>query len=248
PAAEISRARSAARQARAEREKRDAEMRERKRARAFELWMSGAPLAGTLGEVYLNARGIDPASIPSKSSTFRFLPALDYWKGGAAAHRGPAIVGAYRDALRQRLALHATWLTADGLGKADLDPPKLSLGEYKGLFLPITRGAAAKEPWDADCPPGPCQVTEGPEDGWSVAQARPDLRTWAAGSLSNIGNLPCPACVSAFLVVRQNDWATPAAVAAFDTAIAALRRHGVPVAEIGVGVGKDPNDQLRGKA
>jgi hypothetical protein len=243
--AEIAKAKVFARAAQAEREKNEAAARERKRARCFDLWMSGAPLGGTLGEAYYRARGVEAAAIPNKSATFRFLPALDYWKGGAAAHRGPAIVGRYRDAAGRFPAVHATWLTADGRDKAPLDPPKLSLGEYKGCFLPIARGDGGKEPWEADCPAGLVQVTEGHEDGWSVAMARPDLRTWAAGSLSNIGNLPCPPCVSGFLVVRQNDWHTPAAVAAFERALESLARHGVGVTEIGVAMGKDPNDQLR---
>ena len=229
-----------------EAEAREAAERARKQKRCFELYLAGKPLGGTLGEVYLRERGIEAAGLPNLSRTFKFLPALDYWKGGGA-WRGPAIVGRYRDALGNAPAVHGTWLTADGRGKAPLDPPKLSYGEYKGCFLPITRGETGKEVWEADCAPGPVQVTEGPEDGWTVAQARPDLRTWAAGSLSNIGNLPWTAAITAYLVVRQNDWNTPAAVEAFDRAIEKIKRHGVPVAEISVGLGKDPNDQLRGK-
>ena len=219
---------------------------ERKRRRVQELWLAGTPLGGTLGEVYLRGRGVDAVAIANKSATFRFLPKLDWWKGGGRVHAGPAIVGRYRGVRGDMPAVHGTWLTEDGTGKADLDPPKLSFGPYAGCFLPISRGETGLEPWD-DPRPGPVIVTEGPEDGWTEAQARPDLRVWAAGSLSNIGNLPWAPCVSSFLVVRQNDWDKPAAVKAFDRAIEALRRHGMPVATIGVSVGKDPNDQLRGR-
>jgi hypothetical protein len=245
--AELSQARVKARleaKARDEREAREKAIRDR---RAFDLWLSGKPLSGTLGESYLAARGIFPRLIPNLSTTFRFLGAVDYWKAGPS-FRGPAIIGGYRCDLGIIRAVHGTWLNADGTGKADLSPAKLSLGAYKGRFLPISKGASGKEVWDAGCPPGPVVITEGPEDGWSVAQASPDLRVWAAGSLSNIGNMPRPAGVSAFLVVRQNDWDTPAAVAAFDRAIEQLARHGAPVSVISCGFGKDPNDQLRGVA
>lgn len=244
---ELQDARAHAAREKGRREAEEARAAEFKRQRVFDLWMGAKPLGGTLGEVYLKSRGVDAASIPNKSATFRYLPALDYWKGGVAPHRSPAILGRYRDAHGAMPAIHATWLAEDGTGKADLDPAKLSYGPYKDCFLPIARGMSGLEPWDENCPAGPVIVTEGPEDGWTEAQARPDLRVWAAGSLSNIGNLPCPPCVSAFLVVRQNDLATTPAVKAFDRALAALARHGVPVEEIGVGLGKDPNDQLRGK-
>jgi len=234
-----------ARKRKAEAERAEEIERERKMSRATTLWLSGKPLGGTLGEVYLRARGVEGRTIANLAATFRFLARLDYWKEGTR-HCGPAIVGRYRDALGNWPAIHATWLSEDGLGKADLDPPKLSYGPYAGCFLPIALGDSGFLHWEADAPAAPVQVAEGPEDAWTLAQARPDLRTWAAGSLSNIGNLPFLPCVSAFLVVRQNDWKTPAAVKAFDAAIAKLRAHGVPVEEIGVALGKDPNDQLRG--
>jgi len=241
----LSEARVRAQAERRARDAREAEERERKRRRVQELWLKGTPLGGTPGETYLRARGVEAAKIPNLSATFRFVPRLDWWKGGGSVHVGPAIVGRYRTPRGAMPAIHGTWLSDDGLGKADLDPPKLSFGPYAGCFLPIARGETGLEPWD-DPRPGPVIVTEGPEDAWTEAQARPDLRVWAAGSLSNIGNLPCPPCVSAFLVVRQNDWQTPAAVKAFDRALEALARHGAPVAAIGVSFGKDPNDQLRG--
>jgi hypothetical protein len=136
-------------------------------------------------------------------------------------------------------------LREDGRGKADLSPAKLSLGFYKGCFLPVARGACGKEIWQEGCSPGPCAICEGPEDAWSVAQPAPELRVWAAGSLSNIGNMPRHPMVTAYLVVQQNDWDTPAAVSAFGRAIEALRAH-TPVEVISCGFGKDPNDQLRG--
>lgn len=242
---ELSQARAKARREQTEREAREARERGLKITRAMNLWLSGKPLGGTLGEDYLASRGIFPREIPNLSNTFRFLPALDYWRGDVK-WRGPAIVGRYRAATGAGVAIHGTWLREDGRGKAPLSPPKLSFAPYKGAFLPVTRGASGKEIWDEDCPAGPVVICEGPEDAWSMAQANPELRVWAAGSLSNFGNLPMHPKISAFLVVRQNDWDTPAAVKAFDQAIEALRRGPAPVEEIACGHGKDPNDQLRG--
>ncbi len=243
---EVAEMRRRAALAAAERDEAEQRAREAKRRRAQGLWLDGKPLGGTVGETYLRSRGIEAAGIPNRSMTFRFLPSLAYWKGGEA-WRGPAIVGRYRSVTGEAPAIHGTWLREDGGGKAPLSPAKLSLGEYKGCFLPITRGIAGREVWEADCPGGPLAVTEGPEDGWSIALAMPDLRVWAAGSLSNIGNLPHAKAISSYLVVRQNDWDTPAAVDAFERQIEKLKRHGVPVEEIGVALGKDPNDQLRGR-
>ena len=241
---ELSAARAQASAEKLRREALDLEAREAKARRAFEIWLSGKPLGGTLGEVYLRARGVEARSITNLSNTFRFVERLDYWRGGER-HVGPAIVGRYRriDGTPAG-SIHGTWLSRDGLRKADLRRAKLSLGEYKGCFMPICRGETGAEVWDGAAP-GPVIVTEGPEDAWTEAYAAPDLRVWAAGSLSNIGNLPWSPSISAFLVVRQNDWATLAAVKAFERAIEALRRHPCPVEIIGVGLGKDPNDQLR---
>ncbi len=242
---ELTIARARAKAAQRDREAREQQAREAKSRRAFDLWLSGQPMGGTLGEAYLRARGVEAGQIPNLSATFRFVPRLDYWRGGCAPHSGPAILGRYRriDG-RPAGSIHGTWLSADGRDKADLDPPKLSLGEYKGAFLPICKGETGAEVWEGAAP-APLVVTEGPEDAWTEAFAAPHLRVWAAGSLSNIGNLPWSPSISAYLVVRQNDWDTPAAVRAFERAIAALERHGVPVEPIGVGAGKDPNDQLR---
>ena len=242
---ELTAAKAKAKAAQREREAAESQLREMKARRAFDIYLSGMPLGGTLGETYLRARGVEAAAIPNKSTTFRFVERLGYWKGGADHHSGPAIVGRYRhiDGTLAR-SIHATWLSADGTGKADLDPPKLSLGEYKGAFLPICKGESGAEVWEL-ATPTTVILTEGPEDAWTEAFAAPEMRVWAAGSLSNIGNIEWSPSIAAFLVVRQNDWQTPAAVRAFDRAIEALRRHPCPVEVIGVGLGKDPNDQLR---
>lgn len=241
---EYRRVKAEASRAQREREAAEAELKARKARRGFELWLAGKPLGGTLGEVYLRARGLEPREIPNLSSTFRFSPRVDYWKGDVS-FCGPAILGRYRRGNGDYAAIHATWLRADGMDKADLSPAKLSLGEYRGCFLPVSKGKTGLEVWDG-APPGPVIVTEGPEDAWTEAYAAPDMRVWAAGSLSNIGNLPDFANVSAWLVVQQNDWQSPAAVRAFARAIETLRAtRETPVEAIGVGRGKDPNDQLR---
>lgn len=235
------------------RQRAEAEKAERaaadKRRRAFDLWLSGQPVGGTLGEVYLRARGLDVRAVPNIETSMRFKPAVDYWKPGAPPHRGPAILSLFRDARGAGVAVHGTWLTQDGRDKADLSPAKLVFGAYAGAMVRLTKGASGLTCEEAaqQGVAEPVVLTEGLEDGWSSALARPDLRHWMMGSLSNLGNAPRLPCVSAFYVWRDNDWGKPAAVEAFERAMDKLRATGAPAIEITPPCGKDPNDTLRGK-
>src|SRR5690606_1846437 len=72
------------------------------------------PIAGTIAEAYLRSRGVaDPAV-----GELRFHPNLKHWESGTSY---PALVAVIRDQEGERIAIHRTWLNADGTGKAPIE-------------------------------------------------------------------------------------------------------------------------------
>jgi hypothetical protein len=96
-----------------------------------------------------------------------------------------------RRARRLHKGTHRTWLQPDGSGKATLVEAKKSLGKYRGGFIPLWKGehrCSLK-----DLPPGtPIYVSEGIEDGLSVALARPSAGDRGRVAVGNIGALELP--------------------------------------------------------
>src|SRR5579864_6331573 len=98
------------------------------------------------------------------------------------------------------------------------------LGGYAGGAIRLWRGASGKPLREA--PAGETiDLTEGIEDGLSVAVAAPECRVLAAISLSNMANLAAPGAlppaIAAVRLWQQND-TNKDAVGAFDRA---LRAH-----------------------
>ena len=90
------------------------------------------------------------------------------------------------------VAIHRTFLRADGAGKADLDPDKMTLGPCKGGAVPLApvRRILA--------------VAEGIETGISYQQAT-NIPTWAALSAGGIRNLVLPDLVEEVTVAADPD-------------------------------------------
>ncbi|MGJ0393019.1 MAG: DUF7146 domain-containing protein [Methylocystis sp.] len=228
-----------------EAEERAAKARAFKKRRAFELWLKGRPIFGTLAETYLRERGIELSAVDDWDEGLwddglRFLPNLDHWK---EKWRGPAMLAAFRHPRHGFSGLHATFLRADGKGKADVEKPKLMLGSVKGAAIRLTRGESRRTLAEAEA----CGVAstlvlgEGIETVLSVAAAVPEYRCWAAGSLDNIGEQPGSPAISAYLLLADND-VKPAARAAFDKAQTKIARHGKPVMVARSHVGNDMNN------
>jgi hypothetical protein len=90
------------------------------------------------------------------------------------------------------IALHRSFLRQDGLGKADLDPNKMTLGRCKGGAVPLA-------------PPAPIlAVSEGIESGLSY-MAGSGIGTWAALSAIGIRNLILPDLVRQVIVAVDPD-------------------------------------------
>lgn len=241
---ERSRVREKAKRQATEAQQREAEARRQRRRRAFELWIAARDWRGTPVETYLRARGVDVELLEHLDDGVRYAPRLDHW---TERHVGPAMLAAFRHPTAGFCGLHATFLRADGAGKADVDKAKLMLGQVSGCAIRLTRGDSGLTLAEAEAQGvlSTLALTEGIEDGLSVAAARPDLRVWAAGSLGNLGAQPGSPAIASYLICADNDWAKPAAMAAFEKARAALEKHGAPVAVARAHRGKDMNDLAR---
>ncbi len=208
---------------------------------ALRLWLGcQEKLAGTLAERYLASRGIRLHELGRQPRALRYHPALWNRESG---RKWPAIVAAVCNELGQHAAVHRTWLREDGSGKAPLLDAKMTLGRYAGGCIRLWRGASGKS-W-SDAPEGETVVvTEGIEDGLSIAIACPDLRVLVGVSLANMGGMKLPPHSERVLLCCDND-SDPQALRGRDRAITNFMQQGKRVALVRSPIGKDMNDLLR---
>lgn len=207
-------------------------------------------IEGTLVETYLATRGIDLAALPNRDRRWvRFLPSATYWMDKTKPQM-PVMIAGMVNGQGVMQACHLTFLRADGKGKADVAKPKLMWPATRGLVIRLNNGAGNLTPEEAaaQSQKSHCAIGEGTEDVFSIAMGEPDLRGWAASSLSNLANVPDHDCISSFIVAQDNDWAKPQAQAAFEFGLQHLRSFKKPVVPIRSTNGKDFNDQLKGDA
>jgi hypothetical protein len=159
---------------------------EKRAIQAKRLWLEAQPITGTIAETYLRGRGIT-CELPE---TLRFHRAC--WHG-PTAKRWPAMVGAVQGA--NLPAVHRTYLRPDGLGKADIEPPKAMLGAVTGGAVRLADGL------------GPLVVAEGIETALSLASGRlwTPSTVWAALSTSGIRGLHLPPTTSRLTIAPDGD-------------------------------------------
>jgi len=193
-------------------------------AQAHRLWVGAQPVAGTLAEIYLRARGITCA-LPD---TLRFEP--ECWH--ATAKRFPALVARVDGG--DGFAVHRTYLRADGSGKADVTPPKAMLGTVQGGAVRLSDGPQA------------LVVAEGVETALSLSSGllRTPATVWAALSTSGIRGLRLPNIPGRLTIAPDGDTAGRTAAQALAT-----RAHGTGwrVSLLPAPDGRDWNDILTGK-
>jgi hypothetical protein len=168
---------------------RNAEQRvetEKRAAQARRLWREAQPIAGTIAETYLRARGIT-CPLPE---TLRFHP--ECWHG-PTSKRWPAMVGAVQGTGLP--AMHRTYLRPDGSGKAALYPDKMMLGATAGGAVRLTNAQ------------GPLVVAEGIETALSLASGllHAPATVWAALSTSGIRGLHLPPTASRLTIAPDGD-------------------------------------------
>jgi hypothetical protein len=219
--------------------------REKTRNTAFAMWLSAqANVLGTPVDRYLRGRGIVLAELGKQPGALRYHTGL--WHQQSGRH-WPGLVTAITDMRGKHMATHRTFLEVQGerVHKAPIEPNKMVLGGYAGGCIRLWRGASNK-PLHQGPDGETVDITEGIEDGLSVAMAAPECRVLAAVSLSNIAALKLPDSVRAVRIWRQRD-DTNVALRAMDKAVAAHVAAGrqVLLPEIPPGF-KDVNDMLRG--
>lgn len=218
------------------------------RRKAFGLWLARKDWRDSPVETYLrDARGIDLRALPRAPQILGYLPEHPHVDKAGTWTNWPCMIAGVGDG-QQILAVHRTWLARDGSAKAPVEPRRKVWPAFGGLVMPLWRGDSGLSIGEAarNGLRETFAIYEGVEDGFTGAIAAPNYRTWAAISLSNIGNIRLPECCDSVLLHRQNDWVKPEAVAAFEAAKRALEAQGRPVAEIRVAArAKDVNDLLR---
>lgn len=223
---------------------------EAKSAGLFKLWLGLRPIAGTIAETYLrHARGLELDRLKELPQALRYADEVQYINSvtGEVTVWHHVMVSAMTRG-KQCVALHRTYLKADGSGKADMAKPKLMIGPVRGSAIRLTTGPSGLSPSKAAAAGrlGPLAIGEGIETGLTVACARPDYRVWAAGSLSLMGLLEWPACASAVVLLGENN-EKPEARAAFARVEEHWRKQakGRPVVVVNSIHGSDFNDWAR---
>jgi putative DNA primase/helicase len=163
---------------------------------ALAIWRPARLANVTLLETYLDSRGLHLPLPP----TLRFHAGLKHPSGGI----WPAMIALVtRGSDETPLAIHRTFLTRDGKGKAPVQPNKMMLGPCRG-------GAVRLAPADREL-----MVGEGIETCLAAMQATGNP-AWSALSTSGLRALDLPAVVSDVIVLADGDG--PGEAAACDCA------------------------------
>jgi len=196
-------------------------------AAASRLFAASLPLAGSLAETYLRARGITQ-TLPS--STLRFHPKCWHREEGQTKPvPRPAMIAAVTDGAGALQGVHRTWLAPDGQDKASVDIPRRAMGHILGNAVRIA-------PADQTLVLG-----EGIETMLSVREAAPSLPVWAALSSAHLGAVLLPAGLQRLYIARDRD---PAGTRAAERLTARASEVGVQVIVLEPQRG-DFNDDLR---
>jgi hypothetical protein len=168
---------------------------------ARRLWAMSKPVAGTLAEAYLRARGITDLR---GCTALRFHPRCYYRPDDSSpTETWPAMIAAVTDLSGVITGAHRTWLAPDGSGKAPVDTPRRAMG---GLLGHAVRFGAPSEVMAAG---------EGIETILSLRCALPAMPIAAALSANHLAALLLPPALRRLYIARDAD-------AAGDVALAAL--------------------------
>jgi DNA primase len=197
--------------------------KEQRIADARDIWRAAMPALGTPVETYLKSRGLD-LRIPE---TIRYAP-LAYGERGPVH---PCLVAAIAGPDNRLCGIQRTYLAADGLGKADVAKPKLSLGRISG-------GAIRLAPAASDL-----MVCEGLEDGLTLQQQH-GTAVWVAAGAGNMPKMAFPRVVGRVTVGGDADDAGRASAMA---AVKAFHARGVLSRSVFPVGAKDFNAELMGR-
>ncbi len=189
---------------------------------ALSIWRASQGIAGSPGEIYLRSRGITLSPPPN----LRLHPGLRHPSGGV----WPVMVAMVAHGQTGKaLAIHRTFLTRDGHGKAPVDPAKMMLGPCRGGVVRLG------EPGDM------VMVGEGIETCLAAMQAT-GKPAWAGLSTSGLRSLDLPRAIAKVIVLADGD--APGEAAAQDCA-RRWQREGRSVRIARPPSGMDFNDLLK---
>jgi putative DNA primase/helicase len=200
-----------------------------RKKRSLDLWNEAFPVSGTIAAQYLAARGLALLSLP----VLRFHPRCPHPSGANL----PAMIGLVEHVNHGPTAIHRTFISADGSGKAAVEPDKASLGPVAGGAVRLVQARAGQ--W--------LLVAEGLETTLSVMHACA-LPGWAALSAGGIKSLVLPPSANMVVICADNDAngvGQRAANAAAERFLAEGRRVRIALPPTS---GLDFNDLLRGSA
>ena len=199
----------------------------RRQKAALRLWEGSEAAAGTLADSYLAGRALPGLA---GSAALRFRADTPHPEGGQL----PAMIALVSDATGAAMAAHRTFLTADGSGKASVEPARASLG-------PVWGGAVRLAEPNGD---GPVVIGEGIESAASAGRMI-GLAAWAAISAGNLARgLVLPPGLRRVVIAVDPD---PPGEAAAAEAAARWSRAGLRVQLARPDGGGDFNDVLRAR-
>lgn len=188
---------------------------------ALSIWQAANPAGGTLVDTYLESRGLRLPSTP----TLRFHPRLKHPSGDSWPTMIALVERGSDDA---PLAIHRTFLSRNGAGKAPVDPQKMMFGPCRGGAVRLA------EPGDL------LMIGEGIETCLAAMQET-GFPAWAALSTSGMRALDLPQGVRDVIVQADGD--DPGEAAARDCALR-WKREGRRVRIARPPRGMDFNDML----
>ena len=156
-------------------------------AAARRVWKKTRPLAGTLAETYLHARGVGHVAV---APALRFSAALSHPQ---VPGRFPCLVAGVQDAYGDFLGVQRTYLDPSGTGKENVEPARASLG-------PVGGGAVRLAKPEHGC----LLVGEGIETT-AAAMVLFDLPGWAALGTSGLRNVELPRCIRNVVIAADRD-------------------------------------------
>jgi hypothetical protein len=148
------------------------------------LWQRGTSASGSLVQVYLQSRAITIEPPPS----LRYVAAL---KHKPTALMFPGMVAGIQGPDRRVYAVHRVYLRADGIDKAPLSQPKMTLGPMSGGAVRLGRAAAE------------LGICEGIESGLSAMQLY-GLPVWCALGGGNMAGILLPENVKRIVIYGDN--------------------------------------------
>ena len=155
---------------------------------ARRVWKETRPLAGTIAERYLHARGVGHVAV---APSLRFSPALTHPQ---APGRFPCLVAGVQDVHGGFLAVHRIYLDRSGAGKANVEPARASLGSTAGGAVRLAEPSG-----------GPLLVGEGIEST-AAAMVLFDLPGWAGIATSGLTAIELPEHVRDVVIAADKDF------------------------------------------